>query len=85
MTPGPVSRWRALPKVVRLYIVQAAIGFALSAVFVAILLAADVAGLGGLVLRSDVGVLAILLLWVFNGIVFAGVQFGIAVMRMGGD
>jgi hypothetical protein len=79
------GRWASLPRLVRLYIRHAAIGFGLSAAFVALLLFYDVAGLGGLIAGSDMGWLAILMLWVFNGIVFAGVQFGIAIMRLDRD
>jgi hypothetical protein len=74
-----------MPPLVRLYIRHCAIGFALSAVFVAMLFAFDVARLWTLVSRSDMGVLAAVMLFMGNGIVFAGVQFGISVMRMGED
>lgn len=73
------------PDLIRLYIKSCLIGFGLSAVFVALLLGFDVMGLGGLILRSDVGLLAVFLMWMFNGIVFAGVQFGIAIMGMADD
>lgn len=75
------ARWAALPRVVRLYIGQVAVGFALAATFVALLLWLNIAGLGRLILGSGVGWLALLMLWIFNGIVFAGVQFGISIMR----
>ena len=42
----------------------------------------DVAGLAGLIARSPDGWLALGLLWLFNGIVFAGAQAGIAVFLM---
>ncbi|MBP1804690.1 hypothetical protein [Rubellimicrobium aerolatum] len=71
-----------MPKLVRLYISSVLCGFALAAVFVALLLALDVAGLRHLVLDTRSGWLGGLLLVVFNGIVFAGVQFGIRIMRM---
>lgn len=71
-----------MPKLVQLYIRQCAVGFALSAGFVALLLWANVANLWHLVTHAEGGTLAVLLLWMFNGIVFASVQFGIAVMRM---
>ncbi|MDJ0821305.1 MAG: hypothetical protein QNJ09_05755 [Paracoccaceae bacterium] len=74
-----------MPKLVRLYIRQVLIGFGLSAAFVALLLYANVANLWHLVSGSDVGLLAVFLLWLFNGIVFAGVQFGISIMRMAED
>lgn len=71
-----------MPRLVRLYIRHCAIGFATSAAFVALLLWSDVAGLGSLVARSDAALLAVLMLWVMNGIVFAGVQFAWAIMAM---
>jgi hypothetical protein len=74
-----------MPDLIRLYITQAAIGFAISAVVVAGLLWFNVANLGHLVAQSDVGWLAAFLLWLFNGIVFAGVQFAIAIMGMADD
>lgn len=74
-----------MPKLIRLYITQVAIGFALSAVFVGILLWLNVANLGHLVLSSDIGWLAVIMLVVFNGIVFSGVQFAIAIMRLADD
>jgi hypothetical protein len=74
-----------MPPLIRLYIRHCAIGFGLSAVFVGLLFAFDVANLWTLVSRSDVGVMAALMLFMGNGIVFAGVQFGITVMRMGED
>lgn len=74
-----------MPKLIRLYITQAAIGFALSAVFVVMLLWFDIANLWHLVTHSDMGFLAVVVLWVLNGIVFGSVQFAIAVMRMKDD
>ncbi len=72
-----------MPELVRLYIRQSLIGFAIGIAFVALLLAANVAGLRGLILGSPMGWLALMMLVLFNGFVFAGVQFGITVMRMG--
>jgi hypothetical protein len=74
-----------MPALVKLYILQVVIGFGLSAVFVAGLLYANVVNLWHLVTHTEAGLLAVFLLWIFNGIVFAGVQFGIAIMRMAGD
>ncbi len=74
-----------MPKLIRLYITNVAIGFGLAAIFVAMLLWFNIANLGYLVTHSDKGWLAIVILWVANGIVFAGVQFAIAVMRMKDD
>ena len=74
-----------LPRLVRLYIRQCLIGFAISGVFVGLILGFDVAGLRGLVTTTQGGYLAVFLLFFFNGLVFAGVQFAITIMRMGKD
>jgi hypothetical protein len=71
-----------MPDLVRLYLRQVAIGFGLAAAFTGLLLWLDVAGLRHLVTHTQEGPLAVVLLVVFNGIVFSGVQFGIAVMQM---
>ena len=71
-----------MPRLVRLYIQQTLIGFGIAAVFVGLLFWFNVANLWHLVTHSDVGLLAAFLLVMFNGIVFSGVQFGIAIMRM---
>ena len=71
-----------MPKLISLYIQQVAIGFAISAAFVAGLLFFDVAGLWRLVSGDSAGGIAVLMLWVANGVVFAGVQFGIRIMMM---
>ncbi|WP_207099475.1 hypothetical protein [Paracoccus shandongensis] len=69
-----------MPKMVRVYIRSVLIGVALSCCFVAALLALDVAHLRHLILNSSVGWLAVIMMIVFNTIVFAGVQFAIVVM-----
>ena len=71
-----------MPKLVRLYIRNVLIGFGVAAVFVGGLLWLNVMNLWHLVSTSDVGVLAVVVLWFAHGIVFAGVQFGWAVMAM---
>lgn len=71
-----------MPELVRLYIRHVFIGFALAAAFVAVLFWFDVAGLWHLVTSAEGGWLAAALLVIFNGIVFSGVQFGIAIMAM---
>jgi hypothetical protein len=77
-----VQRSSVMPKLVRLYIRQTVVGFALSAGFVSMLLWFNVANLWHLVSGSTAGHMAGFLLFMFNGIVFSGVQFGISVMRM---
>lgn len=67
-----------MPKLVRLYITHVVIGYVISAAFVALLLWLNVANLWHLVTHAPGGWLAVGLLWFFNGIVFAGVQFALA-------
>ena len=68
------------PDLMRLYLRHCAVGFVLSAVFVALILWFDIARLGSLVAGSDIGWLAVFLLWFFNGTVFGSVQFAIMIM-----
>ncbi len=72
-----------MPRLVRLYIKHVLIGFALSGVFVALLLWQNVGNLRHLLLDLDMGWVALFMLFMFNGLVFAGVQFAIVIMRMG--
>lgn len=72
-----------MPKLIQFYIRQALMGYALSAAFVGLLMWFNVANLWHLVSTSDVGWLAVLMLFVFNGIVFTGAQVSISVLRMG--
>ena len=74
-----------MPKLVRMYIKNVLIGFALAGLFVGLMLYFNIANLWHLVSTSDKGLLAVVILWFANGIVFAGVQFAIAVMGMAED
>jgi TRAP-type C4-dicarboxylate transport system permease small subunit len=74
-----------MPKLIRLYIVSVAIGFAIALVFVAALLAMDTAGLRHLILETEKGWLAGVMMVFFNGVVFASVQFAIRVMGLAED
>ena len=71
-----------MPELVRLYIRNIILGFVLAVIFTGALIGLDVAHLRHLVMATQGGWIAVLLLVVFNTIVFAGVQFAIAVMRM---
>jgi len=71
-----------MPELIKLYIRQVLIGFGLAAIFVAGLLWADVARLRSLIMATEGGWMALFLLFFFNGLVFAGVQFAISVMQM---
>ncbi len=74
-----------MPELIRLYIRSVAIGFGIAAVFTAGLVWWDVAGLGHLILASDIGWVAALMMVFFNGIVFAAVQFAFSIMGMAED
>ncbi len=74
-----------MPKLIRLYIVNVLIGFGLALVFVIGLVWLDVANLRHLIMETSGGPLAFVLLVLSNGVVFAGVQFGIAVMCLAED
>lgn len=71
-----------MPELIRLYIRNIFFGFLLALAFTAALVGLDVANLRHLTLDTSGGWLALVLLVVFNAIVFAGVQFAIAIMRM---
>jgi uncharacterized membrane protein YedE/YeeE len=71
-----------MPKLIALYIRSVAIGFGLSAVFLGLMLWFDVASLRHLIFGSDMGLVAAIMVFMFQGIIFAGVQFGIAVMQL---
>ena len=72
-----------MPKLVKLYIQQVLIGFGLSAVFTTILIYFNIANLQRLIFGSSEGLLGLFLIFFFNGLLFAGVQFAIRIMRMG--
>lgn len=74
-----------MPELIRLYIRHIAIGFGLSALFVAGLFYFNIGNLWHLVSTSAQGWIAGFMLWFANGIVFAGVQFAVAVISMGED
>lgn len=71
-----------MPKLVRLYIKNVIMGFGLSALFVGALLYLNVANLWHLISTSNAGWIALVMLLFFNGVVFAGVQFAMTIMRM---
>lgn len=68
--------------VMKFYAKHCIIGFSVAAVFTGALFYLNVANLWHLVSTSDVGVMAAVVFWILNGIVFAGVQTAIAVMMM---
>ncbi len=74
-----------MPRIFRFYLTHCAIGFGVSALFIAALLYFNVANLWHLISASDIGGMALIVFWVLNGIVFAGVQTGVAIMLMAED
>lgn len=74
-----------MPKLIRLYIVNVAIGFGLAVAFTAMLIGFDIANLRHLVFADQLGWVAVIMLVVFHTVLFAGVQFAIAVMRLASD
>ena len=71
-----------MPALIRLFLRHVVWGLALGAGFTSLLLWLDVAGIGHLVGAMREGPLAVLMLVVFNTIVFSGVQFAWAVMSL---
>ena len=74
-----------MPKIIRFYITHCLIGFAIAAFFVGGLLYYNVLNLWHLISTSDVGLMALVVFWVLNGIVFAGAQTGVAIMLLQDD
>ena len=71
-----------MPKIMRFYAMHCALGFLVAGVFTAALMYFNVANLWHLISTSDIGLMALVVFWVLNGIVFAGVQTAVAVMMM---
>ena len=71
-----------MPRVFRLYLLSAVNGFGIALIFVVLILVFDIANLRHLILTSDIGVMATVAFWVFNGIVFSGVQVALALSQM---
>jgi hypothetical protein len=74
-----------MPEVFKFYIKHALIGFSVAAVFVGAILYLNVANLWHLISGSDIGIMALFVFWVLNGLVFGGVQMAVAVMLMADD
>ena len=71
-----------MPKLIRLLIVNLLIGFGISALFLAVILALDVAGLRHLMRQTPTGWLTGFAFFFLHGIVLVGVQLRLAVMRL---
>lgn len=71
-----------MPKLIRLYIVNIALGFVLAVIFTAALIGFNIANLRHLITADSAGWVAVVMLIGFHTVLFAGVQFAIAVMRL---
>jgi polyferredoxin len=71
-----------MPQHIKFLLKHAVFGALIAAVFVAMVLWANVANLWHLVTHTDEGPLAVFLLWVFCAITFGSVQMGIRIMTM---
>ena len=60
-----------MPELIRLYIKSVAIGFVIAFAFTGLLVWMNVAGIGKLIMGSDIGWVAFLMVAMFHGIVFA--------------
>jgi hypothetical protein len=74
-----------MPPIARFMLLHGAIGFGIAALFVALLVGTDNAGLGTLLRGAESHPLPALLLWFLCGLTFAGVQIGTAVMLLAED
>ncbi len=77
---GRETKQFEMPELIRLLLRNAALGFAIAALFVALLLISDMGGVGTLVANSDMGLVAVFMLTFFVGLTFASAQMGFAVM-----
>lgn len=73
-----------MPKLVRLYLHSVIIGFALAAVFLALLIGFDVGGMRRL-LATDHAMTAIAMGMIFFGTLFSGVQFAYRIFNLRDD
>lgn len=77
--PDP-PRETGMPLLVKFLIRHAAIGFALAAVFVGVLVWLDIGNIGTILAQSGIRVFATFLLVMMVGLTFSSVQMGYAVM-----
>lgn len=68
---------------IRLFLNGTAVGFALSALFVAAIWGLDIAGINSHAQDSGDAFLLLFILWFFNGLLFGAVQISYVVWQMG--
>ena len=78
----PLAWLRRQPRLIRLYMLNSALGFLISGLLTAFILWTNTLNIGTLVSTVDGGWLAVTDFFVLNGLVFDGVQSGVAVMLM---
>ena len=69
-----------MPQLIRLMLLHGALGFGISAVFVALLVSTNTQGLAPLLHGAETYPLPTLLLWFFCGLTFGSVQIGTALI-----
>lgn len=69
----------------RFFVKHILIGFAIAALFVAMLIYFNVSGLRTLLAKEDLWPVAVLILWFGNGSVFGALQVAYAVMALAED
>lgn len=74
-----------MPQLIRFMLLHGALGFGISAVFVALLVGTDTGGLATLLHGAESHPLPTLLLWFFCGLTFGSVQIGAALMLLDTD
>lgn len=74
-----------MPQLIRLMLTHGALGFGISAVFVAMLMGTDANGIATLLRSAETHPLPVLLLWFFCGLTFGSVQIGTAIMLLDTD
>ena len=71
-----------MPKLVNFLLRHAAFGFILAILAVGLMMISDFAALRSLIMASDVGWLALLMLTFFLGLTLASVQMGVAIVLL---
>ena len=74
-----------MPSLVSFFVKHILIGFAIAAIFVAMLLYLDINGLQTMIIKDEMWYLALFLLWFGNATVFGALQVAYAVMTMAED
>ena len=80
--PNPAEAWRRLPMLVRFLLSHGALGFGLSAIFMAGLLALDPQDARALLMTGAGHWWPAVVLWFFTGLTFGAVQIGVATMLL---